>query len=146
MTRDSRNGTPRRDGSVRWTVPGAEAVVTAGRLCALAAHAGVTVSLDGERWEDAPAAQIIDEALRLVAAPEAAHMTRTTEPRGWYHPTDARRGMPGSAGLNRPGGKSGLMRDGGSWAHCSCGWSTAHTDRQAARWAAKRHRADFNLP
>jgi hypothetical protein len=75
--------------------------------------------------------------LALLAA---GHRTRTTEPNGYRHPADL--GLAGlSAGLNKPGGRSGRLHDRTSAASCSCRrWSTWAEDRARARALAAQHR------
>ncbi|MEU5834507.1 hypothetical protein ABZ820_12655 [Streptomyces diacarni] len=70
-----------------------------------------------------------------------AHRTRTTEPRGWHYPADI--GMA-SAGLCKPGRRSGLLYDRGSAAVCSCGQIAAYGDgRDEARRRAADHRREI---
>lgn len=69
-----------------------------------------------------------------------AHRTRTTEPRGWQYPADI--GMA-SAGLCKPGRRSGLLYDRGSAAVCTCGQLAAYGDgRDEARRRAAEHRRE----
>ncbi|WP_433860227.1 hypothetical protein [Streptomyces kronopolitis] len=136
MTRTHAMGVPRQsDGSVGWSVPGASVRVWPdGRLTATS-DAGVELSarLEGSQWDDWDVAAVVDAALRLLCAPAARHITRTSEPSGWFRPLD--RGYLGG-GRERKGGQ---MYDGSSVARCTCGWSGAYLSRLAALGAAAEH-------
>ncbi|KIF05168.1 hypothetical protein PL81_14655 [Streptomyces sp. RSD-27] len=136
MTRTHANGVPRQsDGSVSWSVPGASARVWPdGRVEVQRAGCVVlAVRLEGSGWDSARVATVADAGLRLLCAAEARHMTRTSEPSGWFRPLD--RGYSGG-GRERNGGQ---MYDGASVAACSCGWRVTVPSRLGARNAAADH-------
>ncbi|MFF4283022.1 hypothetical protein ACFY0Z_30095 [Streptomyces kronopolitis] len=71
------------------------------------------------------------------------HQTSTAQPRGWYHPADGPRSFARSAGLNKPGRRSGLMHDRSSSVSCACGGLFAFAeDREDARRQACAHRQE----
>ena len=142
MTRDYRNGTVRPDGSAGWTVPGATTRITSDSLTVESETGRIVVYLTGRGWTERQAAHVVDAMLRAIAAPEAQHMTRTTEPEGWFYPAD--KGIA-SAGRCRPGRTGGLLYDGLSTARCSCGWQSTQESRDGAQRAAKAHRAEHGL-
>ncbi|WP_330335654.1 hypothetical protein OHS33_39135 (plasmid) [Streptomyces sp. NBC_00536] len=126
MTRTHANGVPRHsDGSVSWSVPGASARVWPdGRVEVQRAGCVVlAVRLEGSGWDSARVAAVADAGLRLLCAPEARHMTRTSEPSGW-------------AWSSLWAGRS---FDGASEAVCSCGWRVMAASRLGARGAAAEH-------
>ncbi|WP_431983933.1 hypothetical protein [Streptomyces qinglanensis] len=97
----------------------------------LRAHGLVTEDSDGRVRLTLPA------RLGLLAR---AHRTRTTKPRGWQYPADL--GMA-SAGLCKPGRRSGLLYDRSSAAVCTCGQLAAYGDgRDEARRRAAEHRGE----
>lgn len=135
MTRTHANGVPRQsDGSVGWSVPGASARVWPdGRVEIRAGSVLLSVRLEGSEWDSGRVAAVADAGLRLLCAPEARHMTRTSEPSGWFRPMD--RGYSGG-GRERNGGQ---MYDGASVAACSCGWRVSVPSQLGARGAAAAH-------
>ncbi|MEU0857474.1 hypothetical protein ABZ352_18825 [Streptomyces griseofuscus] len=136
MTRTHANGVPRQsDGSVSWSVPGASARVWPDGRVEVRGAGGVVLSVrpEGSAWDSARVAAVADAGLRLLCAPEARHMTRTSEPSGWFRPLD--RGYSGG-GRERNGGQ---MYDGSSVAACSCGWRVTVPSRDGARGAAAEH-------
>lgn len=136
MTRDHANGVPRQsDGSVGWSVPGAKVRVWPDGRLAVTSHAGVELSvrLEGEQWDTWRVAAVADAGLRLLCDAGAAHLTRTSEPSGWFRPLD--RGYSGG-GRERNGGQ---MYDGASVAACSCGWRVTVASRLGARGATAAH-------
>ncbi|MFF4188163.1 hypothetical protein ACFYZ9_33710 [Streptomyces sp. NPDC001691] len=137
MTRTHANGVPRQsDGSVGWSVPGASARVWPDGRLTVRSEGGVELSarLEGAEWDSWGVAAAADVALRLLCAPEARHITRTSEPSAWYRPLD--RGHVGG-GRERKGNQS---YDGSSTARCSCGWRGAYPSRLAALAMAAEHR------
>lgn len=138
MTRNHANGVPRQsDGSVGWSVPGASARVWPDGRLTVTSAAGVELSarLEGEQWDTQRVAAVADAALRLLCAPEARHVTRTSEPRGWSRAADRWESWAGGP----VGVKSGWMYDGSSVAACSCGWRATVPSRDGARGAAAAH-------
>ncbi|MFC8640101.1 hypothetical protein ACFUC2_04995 [[Kitasatospora] papulosa] len=136
MTRTHANGVPRQsDGSVGWSVPGASARVWPDGRLRVTSGAGVELSarLEGEQWDTWRVAAVADAALSLLCDPGAAHLTRTSEPSGWFRPLD--RGYSGG-GRERNGGQ---MYDGASVAACTCGWRVTVPSRMGAREAAASH-------
>ncbi|MFI9052461.1 hypothetical protein [Streptomyces sp. NPDC053427] len=136
MTRTHANGIPRQsDGSVGWSVPGASARVWPDGRVEVTRAGGVTLSvrLEGSGWDTWRVAAVADAGLRLLCDPEAAHLTRTSEPSGWFRPLD--RGYSGG-GRERKGNQ---MYDGSSVAACSCGWRVPALSRLGARGAAAAH-------
>ncbi|MEU3502624.1 hypothetical protein ABZ726_18300 [Streptomyces hundungensis] len=137
MTRTHANGVPRQsDGSVGWSVPGASARAWPNGRLTVSSAEGVELSarLEGSEWDSWAVAAAADVALRILCAPEARHITRTSEPSGWYRPLD--RGHVGG-GRERKGNQS---YDGSSTARCSCGWRGAYQSRDAALAMAAEHR------
>lgn len=135
MTRTHANGVPRQsDGSVGWGVPGAAARVWPDGRLTVTSDAGVELSarLEGALWDTWAVAAVADAGLRLLCDPAARHITRTSEPSGWFRPLD--RGYSGG-GRERNGGQ---MYDGSSVAACTCGW-------RGALAAAKEHREKSGL-
>ena len=142
MTRTHANGVPRQsDGSVGWSVPGASARVWPNGRVEVSGAGGVVleVRLEGSAWDSARVAAVADAGLRLLCAPPARHMTRTSEPSGWFRPGD--RGYSGG-GRERNGGR---MYDGSSVAACSCGWRVTVSSRQGARGAAAEHLREMGV-
>ncbi|MFD9248318.1 hypothetical protein [Streptomyces bottropensis] len=138
MTRNHANGVPRQsDGSVGWSVPGASARVWPDGRLSVASAAGVELSarLEGSQWDTQRVAAVADAALRLLCAPEARHVTRTSEPRGWSRAADSW----GQSWAGPVGVKSGWLHDGSSVAACSCGWRVTVPSRLGARGAAAEH-------
>ncbi|MFC8538060.1 hypothetical protein ACFUJY_29670 [Streptomyces sp. NPDC057249] len=138
MTRTHANGVPRQsDGSVGWSVPGASARVWPDGRLVVTSHTGVELSarLEGSQWDTWAVAAVADAALRLLCAPEARHVTRTSEPRGWSRAADSWESWAGGP----VGVKSGWMHDGSSVAACSCGWRVTVSSRLGARGAAAEH-------
>ena len=136
MTRTHANGVPREvDGSVGWSVPGASARVWPDGRVEVRGAGGVVLSvrLEGSGWDSARVAAVADAGLRLLCTPQARHLTRTSEPSGWFRPLD--RGYSGG-GRERNGGQ---MYDGSSVAACSCGWRATVPSRDGARGAAAEH-------
>ncbi|MFF0754468.1 hypothetical protein [Streptomyces sp. NPDC004267] len=132
MTRTHANGVPRAsDGSVGWSVPGASARVWPDGRLAVTSADGVELSvrLEGAQWDTARVAAVADAGLRLLCAPEARHMTRTTRPRGW-----------GQSSL-----WVGRSYDGASVAVCSCGWRAAAASPLGARGSAAEHVRDVGV-
>ncbi|WP_030372406.1 hypothetical protein [Streptomyces rimosus] len=138
MTRTHANGVPRQsDGSVGWSVPGASARVWPdGRVEVRDAGLVVlSVRLEGSAWDSARVAAVADAGLRLLCAPEARHLIRTSEPRGWSKPADRwGKGGPDTVGVN-----GGWTYDGSSVGACSCGWRVSVPSRDGARGAAAEH-------
>lgn len=127
MRRNGRCPEPRMDGSIRMGVPGAYAIVQHAAVSATADGGSfVRLALEGP-WDARRAARVADAMLRDLA-PEARHLTYTTEPRGWHR---------GGIFVSKRGGG---QYDGASTAFCSCGWSYLAGDRADARWTAKWHR------
>ncbi|MEU7228998.1 hypothetical protein [Streptomyces chrestomyceticus] len=144
MTRTHANGVPRQsDGSVGWSVPGAAARVWPDGRLAVTSDAGVELSarLEGSQWDTWAVAAVADAGLRLLCAPEARHMVRTSEPRGWSKPAD----RWGEGGPDTMGVKSGWTYDGASVAACSCGWRVTVPSRDGARGAAAEHLRDVGV-
>ncbi|MFD4933482.1 hypothetical protein [Streptomyces virginiae] len=136
MTRTHAEGIPRMsDGSVGWSVPGASARVWPDGRVEVQNAGGVVlaVRLEGSGWDSWRVAAVADAGLRLLCASEARHMTRTSEPSGWFRPLE--RGYSGG-GRERNGGQ---MYDGASVAACSCGWRVTVPSRLGARGAAAEH-------
>ncbi|WP_404949079.1 hypothetical protein HFP70_35440 [Streptomyces sp. ARC14] len=135
MARTHANGVPRQsDGSVGWSVPGAAARVWPdGRVEIRAGSVLLAVRLEGSEWDSSRVAAVADAGLRLLCAPQARHLTRTSEPSGWFRPLD--RGYSGG-GRERNGGQ---MYDGASVAACSCGWRKTVPSRLGARGEAEAH-------
>ncbi|MFF4408549.1 hypothetical protein [Streptomyces sp. NPDC001404] len=132
---------PDRHGMVTVRVPGATVEVHGHHLTAWGEHGAVEVAFESGTWAAQGVAAVADAALRAFGRPEARHLTWTTEPRGWYFPSDhPHPALRGSAGLNKPGGRAGKLYDGSSLALCTCGWRDFADDRVGARWAARRHR------
>ncbi|MFI0406525.1 hypothetical protein [Actinomadura sp. 3N508] len=127
MRRNQRCPQPRADGSIRLGVPGGAAVVDRHSITATT-DTGVRVrfALEG-LWTTFGVARVADAMLRDLA-PEAHHLTYTTEPRGWH--------LNGTFVSKRGGGRY----DGASTAYCSCGWFCMEGDRASARWSAAWHR------
>lgn len=124
MRRNSRTPVLRGDGSIQMTVPGAYAVVNRSAVSVMAdTGLFLRLSLEGA-WQDLQVARVADAMLR-DSAPQARHLTYTTEPRGRF--------------FNESGS---LIYDGSSSALCSCGWHYPTLDRSGARWAANWHRAN----
>ncbi|MEU9370419.1 hypothetical protein AB0D71_38285 [Streptomyces avermitilis] len=140
MTPDKRNGIPRlSDGSVGWGMPGATARVWPDGRIHLRSTTGPVLAgrLEGSQWDHFQVAAVADAGLRLLCAPEAQHMTRTGEPRGWHRPYD----RPGNTMVGRER-KGGQMYDGSTTASCSCGWSTTSASQLGARAMAEQHRQE----
>jgi hypothetical protein len=118
-----------------WSVPGASARVWPdGRLEVRGADRVVlSVRRRWAAWDTARVAAVADARLRLLCAPEARHLTRTSEPSGWFRPLD--RGYS-CGGRERNGGR---MYGGSSVAACSCGWRVTVPSRGRARAAARGH-------
>ncbi|WP_067819868.1 hypothetical protein [Actinomadura kijaniata] len=121
MRRNRARRWPRKDGSVRAAVPGAELIIRPGVLDASTTTGGLRLTLDGP-WHDRATAQVADAILRDLA-PEARHLTYTTQPAGHY--------------INESGSH---CYDSFCWAVCSCGWYYPAADRSDARWTASWHR------
>ncbi|MFJ5142973.1 hypothetical protein [Streptomyces sp. NPDC088707] len=129
MTRTHANGIPRAsDGSVGWSVPGASVRVWPDGRLTVTSAAGVELSarLEGAQWDTARVAAVADAGLRLLCAPEARHMTRTSRPQGW-----------GQSSL-----WSGRSYDGASEAVCSCGWRSMAASQLGARGSVAEHLRD----
>lgn len=139
MTRTHANGVPRAsDGSVGWSVPGASARVWPDGRLTVTSDAGVELSarLEGSQWDCWAVAAVADAGLRLLCDPAARHITRTSEPSGWFRPLE--RGYSGG-GRERKGGQ---MYDGSSVARCTCGWSGTYVSRLGALAGAAEHREE----
>ncbi|MFJ4342636.1 hypothetical protein [Streptomyces sp. NPDC088915] len=146
MTRTHANGVPRQsDGSVGWSVPGASARVWPDGRLTVTSDAGVELSarLEGSQWNTWAVAAVADAGLRLLCAPEARHVTRTSEPRGWSRAAD---NWGSQAWAGPVGRKSGWQYDSSSVAACSCGWRATVPSRGGARRAAEKHREEAGLP
>lgn len=140
MTPDHRNGIPRQsDGSVGWCMPGVQARVWPDGRIQLRSTAGTVLAgrLEGSLWDHFRVAAVADAGLRLLCAPEALHMTRTGQPRGWGRPYD----RPGNtqAGRERKGGQ---IYDGSTTSSCSCGWTTSSPSQLGARATAEQHQRE----
>ncbi|MHB9861934.1 hypothetical protein [Streptomyces sp. YIM S03343] len=67
------------------------------------------------------------------------HRTRATAPAGYVRPADI--GMTGTAGLCKPGRRSGMVYDRISRGGCSChGWTGTYEGAEEARRAGRAHR------
>ncbi|GAA2627923.1 hypothetical protein GCM10010411_76440 [Actinomadura fulvescens] len=121
MRRNSRTPYPRTDGTLHMSVPGARIIISPSALQAHTATGGIRLVLEGP-WTEWDAAPVADAILRDLA-PQAHHLTHTTEPRGYSR--------------NESGSR---IYDGSSWALCSCGWRYAASDRAEARALATWHR------
>ncbi|MFE1270576.1 hypothetical protein [Streptomyces sp. NPDC058758] len=132
MTRTHANGVPRQsDGSVGWGVPGASARVWPDGRIAVTSDAGVELSarLEGAQWDDWRVAGVVDAGLRLLCAPAARHLTRTSGPKGWVQSSLW----------------AGRSYDASASATCTCGWRGTYGSRMAALAAAQEHRGNSGL-
>ncbi|RSS87005.1 hypothetical protein EF903_18000 [Streptomyces sp. WAC05292] len=126
MTRTHANGVPRAsDGSVGWSVPGASARVWPDGRVEVQNAGGVVLAarLEGSGWDAWQVAAVVDAGLRLLCAPGARHMTRTSQPQGWAQSSLW----------------AGRSFDGASEAVCSCGWRAMAASRMGARADAAEH-------
>ncbi|MET8411713.1 hypothetical protein ABZV34_27070 [Streptomyces sp. NPDC005195] len=137
MTPAHRLGIPRlRDGSVGWSIPGATARLWPDGRLELRSTTGPVLSgqLEGSQWDQFQVATVADAGLRLLCAPEAQHITRTGQPRGWSRPYD----RPGNTGNGRER-NGGQMYDSSTTSSCSCGWTTTSPSQLGARAMAEQH-------
>lgn len=129
MTRTHAGGVPRAsDGAVGWSVPGASARVWPDGRVEVRSDGGVVlaVRLEGSGWDSWRVAAVVDAGLRLLCAPGARHMVRTSRPQGWAQSSLW----------------AGRSYDGASEAVCSCGWRVMAGSRLGARAAGAGHVRD----
>ncbi|MGI5201581.1 hypothetical protein ACQEU6_08375 [Spirillospora sp. CA-108201] len=128
MRRNRRTPVSRQGNWIKMNVPGACAYVHPNGIQAYS-HAGswMLLNFGGGAWTTEAAARVVDAMLRDLA-PEARHLTYTTDPQGWH--------LTGNAARNREEGALVFA----SMVRCSCGWFSPEDNRAAARATAKWHR------